>query len=521
MREKNVFTAFLNLLHVKHTKIYSDRYFNEHPHKYNLYGISKMLSDYGIENAGIKINDKNDILQIETPFIAHVSIDFVVVYKITDENVHYIWEGRKVIVSIERFFETWSGVVLIAEPDEHAGEPAYSENRKKEYINKSQQVILYSAIGLLIVSSLFISDLYTNAGLLLLLVVNLTGIYISYLLVLKLLKIYSSHSDKICSLFKQADCNDVLNSKAAKLWDIIGWSEIGLGYFMTNILIILFFPQLLSFLAIINIYALPYTFWSFWYQKFKARQWCPLCLIVQAILWGIFFINLSFDFIAVPALSADYLFVGCLYLIPMILINLLIPQLGQGKKVENMTQELKSIKLKDEVFNALLQSQPFYAINKSTSAILFGNTNSKNLITIVTNPHCEPCAKLHQKMAKLLYDSKDQFCIQYIFLDFDGMEESSNYLTAVYYNYDLNKTEEVYTEWFNNGGKYNRELFIKRYPVKKDAQIEDEIVAHKAWQKEAKINSTPTIFINGFQLPAFYQLEEFSLLDFGDKESNK
>jgi hypothetical protein len=39
----------LELLGVKHTKEFSNRYFNEHPHKYNLFGISQMLSDYGIE----------------------------------------------------------------------------------------------------------------------------------------------------------------------------------------------------------------------------------------------------------------------------------------------------------------------------------------------------------------------------------------------------------------------------------------------------------------------------------------
>jgi len=52
---QNTFTAFLDLLKVKHTKEFSDRYFNEHPHKYNLFGLSKMLSDYGVENAGTRM----------------------------------------------------------------------------------------------------------------------------------------------------------------------------------------------------------------------------------------------------------------------------------------------------------------------------------------------------------------------------------------------------------------------------------------------------------------------------------
>ena len=55
---QNVFVAYLDLLKVKYTEDFSNRYFNEHPHKYNLLGISKMLSDYRVENDGARIADK-------------------------------------------------------------------------------------------------------------------------------------------------------------------------------------------------------------------------------------------------------------------------------------------------------------------------------------------------------------------------------------------------------------------------------------------------------------------------------
>jgi len=516
MKNNNVFTTFIKILNVKYTHGYSSKCFNEHPHKYDLYGISKMLSDYGIENVGLKVSNKEDLLQIETPFIAHISIDFVVVYKITEEQVFYIWEGKKISISIKQFFEVWTGIVLIAEPDENSIEPDFVQNKKKEYLDKFQKIILYVGIGMLLISSLLIFNLYKNIGALLLLIINLAGIYISYLLVLKQLKIQSSHGDKICSLFKESDCNNILDSKVARIGDFIGWSEIGLGYFCSNSLIVLFFSSYLPFLAIINICALPYTFWSVWYQKVKVNQWCPLCLIVQAILWIIFFINLSFGFIALPPIGLDYVFVGSIYLVPIILINLMVPQLGLGGKIENITQELKSIKLKKEVFNALIQSQPHYEIGKSTSTILFGNIYSKNRITIVTNPHCEPCAKLHEKMVRLLGGFKDTFCIQYIFVSFEGQEDSSKYLIAVYQNYDLVDSEKIFTKWFNKGGKYDRNTFSKNYPVDVDTNVEAEFSAHKQWQENTKINSTPTIFINGFQLSRLYQLEEIAELDFSD-----
>jgi hypothetical protein len=88
-----------------------------------------------------------------------------------------------------------------------------------------------------------------------------------------------------------------LESEAAKLWGIFGWSEIGLGYFAANVIILLFLPHLITYSVIINILTLPFTVWSVWYQKVKARQWCSLCLIVQILLWTIFIINLAFGYI--------------------------------------------------------------------------------------------------------------------------------------------------------------------------------------------------------------------------------
>ena len=173
---KNTFAIFLDLLNVKHTGSFSNQCFNEHPHKYNLFGLSKMLSDYGVENAATRISDKeNDISEIEVP-------------------------------------------------------------------------------------------LYSNIGVSLLILISLAGVYISWLLTLKQTHVQSQYADKICSLFKQKDCNNVLESKAAKLFGVIGLSEIGLGYFLTNILLLLFIPSLLPYIVLINILTLPFTLWSVWYQ---------------------------------------------------------------------------------------------------------------------------------------------------------------------------------------------------------------------------------------------------------------
>jgi len=124
-RSQNTFVTILDLLKVKHTSEFSNRYFNEHPHKYNLYGLSKMLSDYGIENAGTKIADKEkDITNIDLPFVAHTGNDFVVVYGLSsalskgegdsEGVVRYLWNGKKITLPISKFIQSWSGIILLA-----------------------------------------------------------------------------------------------------------------------------------------------------------------------------------------------------------------------------------------------------------------------------------------------------------------------------------------------------------------------------------------------------------------------
>ena len=94
----NILTSFLKALHVKYTSDYAEKLYEEHPHKYNLYGLSKMLKEYGIANAGVRINDKN-IHSLETPFIAHIGNDFVVVNRVTDKQVNYHWKDKDIDVT--------------------------------------------------------------------------------------------------------------------------------------------------------------------------------------------------------------------------------------------------------------------------------------------------------------------------------------------------------------------------------------------------------------------------------------
>jgi uncharacterized membrane protein len=514
-QNKNVLTTLLSLLKVKYTRSYANKFFNEHPYKNNLLGLSQMLSAYGIKNKGIRIDDKDDdIFNIQTPFVAHSVGEFVVVTQVTNDVVNYKWDGLNIKETVKQFTESWSGFTLLVEKDEKSIEPDYNENRKIELVNSLRGLILLLLLCGVFVELIIKQSIYANPGLTITLIINIAGICIGYLLVLKQMHVHSSYADKICSLFKQSNCNDVLESKASKIFGLIRWSEVGLGYFISNVILLFFFPAYMFYLSIINVLVLPYSFWSIWYQKWKAKQWCPLCLIVMGLLWLLFVTNQYSGHFTISAINVFDLFnVFDIYAIPTLVVSILIPKLSHANKIEQITQGINSLKANEGVFISLLKQQPYFAVEKSTSKIIFGNPDACIQVVILTNPYCNPCAKMHSRVEKLL-GKTDNICVRYIFSSFDeSLDDSNKFLISAYLHNSIEKTRKIFSEWFEKG-KYNKEIFFTRYgyPPETD-EVADEFARHKKWINETKINLTPTILVSGYKLPTNYKIEDLLLFD--------
>jgi hypothetical protein len=100
MRKKNnnIFVSFLEVLHVKHTKRYSNKFYGEHPYKYNLYGLSTMFSDYNIENKAVRIIDKEQTVIEEGRWKAHR-----VILEYSAATPFYLtWLPRKKMIVFQR-----------------------------------------------------------------------------------------------------------------------------------------------------------------------------------------------------------------------------------------------------------------------------------------------------------------------------------------------------------------------------------------------------------------------------------
>lgn len=513
-RNQDLFTTFLDLLNVKYTNKHTEKLYNEHPYKYSFYGLSDMLAKYNVLNIGVRFADKEKVLDdIGLPFFAHIHDDIVIVSWKDSNTVKFFGRGREIVLSRNDFINQWTGEAILAEKGESACEPNYMSHYKESILKRANGILLVVLCLLAVMVMLLRSEIDIWKGIALF--CYAVGVVSSLFLVMKQIKVNNGAVDRICSLLlPQSKCGDVLDSNASKIFKVFSWSNVGLSYFISGIITILFFPYLYGFGAIVNILSLPYTIWSIWYQKTKAKQWCSLCLVVQAMQWVILFCNISGQmFIFPPTDLIDLVVLVLIWTIPFLAINTCTWSIEKSHMNKNAVYNYNHLRNSKAVFNSILHQQKRYAVSLDNSHVVIGNVNAPITITVFTNPHCQPCAILHEKIDKLLEERKQTFRVQYIFTSFNEELSISCKILISACLYHPSEFRNICNDWYSKG-KYNVEEFSKKYNCDPNLpSVIEEYKLHEQWRINTKLSATPTILVDGFQLPPEYQIEDLRYVE--------
>lgn len=275
---------FLTVLKVPFTSDYTKQRYDSMPFK-TLFGVTQLLKEYGVETQGFNITDNKEISHVQPPFIAQTKGGLIIVTKIDSDSVCYLTQGEPETMSISEFIKVWKGVIVIANVLPNAKEPDYSKHLRTVVINKSKRVLLWILAALLITYLLIFNGLWKDWSVWALIGIDLCGLFLTYMLLQKSLNIKNVVADKVCGVLQEGGCDSILRTDASSFFGIFSWSEVGFTYFGVSILAMLIDPATIHWLAIINILCLPFTVWSIWYQKFRAKHWCTLCVCVQLSLW--------------------------------------------------------------------------------------------------------------------------------------------------------------------------------------------------------------------------------------------
>lgn len=504
----NILTHTLKALHVPFNSDYANQLYEEHPYRNSLYGLSQILKKYGIDNSGIRLEDKSQIHSVDTPCIMMHSNDFVFVSKVTDQDVRYWWNGQKMQLPIHEFLKYWQGVVLLLDKGSDASEPDYTSHR---VARRKSFAIRFFAVAFVLVS-LFVHLLRTSQNVGLQYVPSVLACWaligVSCLLVGQQMNLDSSIAQRICSSLRRGGCNKVTESSAAKLFDTLSWSEVGLGFSVGCLLCMLMYDGAVGELSLICGCALPYTFWSVWYQWRRVRDWCALCLIAQALIWilaGTLFISGGADCLCAISL-ARLVEVGMLLAGSVLVAHVVIEVKTKSLTTSAWKFAYRRIKADENVFHALQSSQMVCPTGSDATGLTFGSKDASHVLTVFTNPYCNPCAEMHKRLSLLKSDS---IRMEFVTTSFGGdKDEVNRYLIAAYQQLGQQKALEVFNSWYAFG-KAKGVAFFKPYSLNPHT---DEVAAewqrHKQWVEQTKVYATPVLIYDGRTLSPEYQVED-------------
>lgn len=525
---------FLTLLGVKVSRSALQKDLVEHPNYPSLLSVSEVIRSYGIYNTSLKLSREDWPSQLATPFLAHVKSNrlkhgiFSVVLSFSDEQIEmYSPASRKVeVVNNDDFRNYYSGTILLAEVGEHAGESDYEESLKAE-----KKSIIFYAIAIFFLPFITIlscliylvnskPSLHVAITPVLLAFLSLAGAIVGSLLLWHDIDEYNPVVKQICQAGKTVNCSAILNSKAAKIFGF-SWSSIGLSYFFGTLFVLLsgglYSLPTLTLLCCLNVLTFPYIVFSLLYQWRVAKQWCIMCLVVQGILALQFTAAVSGSILS----KSNFLSIGiptyCLvifaFVFSFIVVNVIITIIKKSKENRIKGIELQRLKRNPKIFEALLTRQRAVEHTTTGLGVNLGNPNGKYKIIKVCNPYCGPCAKAHPLLEQML-ESNSEISLQVIFTatnsNSDHKRPPALHLLAIDAMKDRHLTRRAFSSWYNSPEK-NYRNFASLYPIEGDMEAYSEsISAMEKWCELANITYTPTIFVNGYQLPEIYSLKDLN-----------
>lgn len=358
---------------------------------------------------------------------------------------------------------------------------------------------------------------------------NPTGIYLQYFILLAgvvvttLLLWYEIDKNnpllqKVCTGIAKGNCNAILSGKQSKVLSWLSWSEVGFFYFIGNFLTLLFAENTITnsigVITWLNILALPYTVFSIYYQWRVAKQWCILCLAVQALLvFGA--INVITNNFLYPLPQLTFLFIAhclLLFLLPGLIWYAVKPFIVRLQEAKNTKREYLRIKFNVEIFETLLKKQKAITIPADGLGIDLGNPSATNTLIKVCNPYCGPCSKAHLKIDELIEEIPN-LRVKIIFTTPNNEAhhaiKPTRHLMAIAEQARNEKIiKQSLDDWYLPEKK-DYDLFATKYQMNGELLKQgDKIEAMDKWCKTMEIGFTPTIFINGYQLPGAYSIED-------------
>ncbi len=502
-------------LRVGKSEIDRTRYFPNYP---SLATLSDALREWRVNSLAVKL-EVEQLHEIPLPAVAHLSRNgghLVVLTAVAPVTVSYFDSDRGLVSeAIGEFSSQWTGVALLIETTEKSGERNFSENRK---VQRQQIVFQLIAMGIFL-GLLILPFPLLSVELWVYMLTKVGGLFACVLLFQRQFGMSSKLASSVCNWGSKSNCDSVIYSPAASFLGI-SLTEIGLIYFLSGVFyfaLVSLHPgyQGMPFLMMaMSITAVVLSPLSIYYQWRIAKAWCPLCVIVVAIVWlevaCLFALNTPIsNTIQENALTALALFVpvGVWFSIRQHFIDSL--------RVVPLENTLLKFTRSSEVFQSLLARQDMVDVGHFEHELELGRSNAPFQIILVTNPTCGPCRLADQVVNDLLSEHSESISVIFRFAinprnRSDTSYSIANHLVKISLSNSTSLAAAMHG-WYLAGAKNGVENWKVRFPVTSepcDESVGRILDEHASWCKQHGITSTPTILINGKRIPAEYSISD-------------
>lgn len=384
------------------------------PEHASLNAIRSVLQDWRVRSVAVRIS-VDQLPEADYPCLAYVHTEggaFVVLDSINEQYVR-LFSRRKGywFVPIAEFAVTWSGILLLIDPQEDAGEDDYERKSGEHTSARLARLFLSLLLATAVLTGLWNRFAQGDGQLNLWLsyyALKLVGGALAIALCLQHLGQRFRILDKVCTAAKSLSCSSVLNSKGALVLSWLSAAELGAFYFVGTWLTMLLAPywhledSWFALLAIGTLCALPYTFFSIYYQAVIVRRWCILCLLVQVVLWGEGgVIALAWHTGQLTLSTTDWLYAAPVLITPALVWFSLKPLVVTTKAYQQLKISQQKF-LEHPLFFETLLGQSQSVIHPSPEQnILLSEEPSALTVTIILSPTCYPCKLTFQEALKL------------------------------------------------------------------------------------------------------------------------
>lgn len=520
----NASKRLLELLRIPFTMKFLKEKILTHPHYPSLLSIADTLEEYGLGSLAVKLGpDKLDAFPL--PGIVQVSLSngsfFFTLTEVSEDRIKFFNEkGESRELPRLDFLKIWTGVSLIVEGEEGAAESGIIQKIRDQRIFTglltvfSFGLLVWLVFGLVTGWNQWLTE--SNSGpYLIYFSLKLIGLSVSGILLWYQQDRSNSTLQKFCSGGKRVDCDEVLNSKAFQLMEgRVNPGIMSFAYFFAGLGLLISYPlSSVVFLSWLSLVTIPVVLYSLYYQAIVLEKWCSFCLLIQGILaievamvlWGAFWTG----GIAMPGVSV-FLFLLAGMILGWVLIK---PVLGQQEEIYEAKRNLAKLKSNKDLFEAALSRSRKIKNEPDGIGILMKGEKPKYKVIKVCNPYCGPCSRVHPVLESLF--EKGNIDLQILFTLGGGdeqKEKSIRHLLAIDGKGNTELTRQALDDWYLAVKKdYN--AFASKYPMNGElSQQKGKIEAMEDWCKEEAISYTPTLFIDGYELPDDYSVGDLKYL---------